>query len=190
MPLPRTILNPANSIPALKQEQRKVFLQEHKIYFEHNSRRASNRLIENRLNAYFRKKNHYYKRKETLKVLAYLPFASEVPLWHMLQKEKHLQLYYPVTRGNRLEAQQHIHAPLLPLWKMDFVLVPGLFVNKQGYRLGRGGGYYDRALRFVDRYKTIFVGYAFQIQKDVLLEPHDIPVGCIISEWHCRKCYG
>lgn len=186
----KTMYKNIDSIPELKKEQRRGFLQEHKLYFEKNSRRASNRIIQKRLHSYFRKKNHFYKRKKSLKVLAYLPFASEVPLWQMLQQESHIELYYPVIRGSRLEAQKHIHAPLVPLWKMDFILVPGLFINKQGYRLGRGGGYYDRALRFIDRYKTIFVGYAFQTHRNVLLEPHDIPVGLVISEWHCQKCYG
>lgn len=170
-----------------KEKLRKQFAVSFQNYFEKNSRFAANRLIKNRLLYFFRQNN---RTKKNLRVMIYEPFASEVPIKQMLLREKHIELYYPVERGNRLEARRKRYDKSIPLWKMDYIVVPGLFIDENGYRLGRGGGFYDRALRFIPRRKTLFAGYAFQTKLSVVLEPHDIPVGSVINEWQCQNCYG
>jgi 5,10-methenyltetrahydrofolate synthetase len=58
----------------------------------------------------------------------------------------------------------------------DFILVPGVGFNPNGYRLGRGKGYYDK---FLSKYSNLFtVGVCFreQFYLDIPTEPHDIPM--------------
>lgn len=64
--------------------------------------------------------------------------------------------------------------------EIDLVVVPGLAFNKDGYRLGFGGGYYDR---FLANYhgKTISLAFKDQIVSDIPIESHDIPVRKIIT---------
>lgn len=60
----------------------------------------------------------------------------------------------------------------------DLVLVPALAVDRAGHRLGRGGGYYDRALGHVpDETPVLAVVYAEEVLDEVPVEPHDRPVG-------------
>ena len=59
----------------------------------------------------------------------------------------------------------------------DVVLVPGLAVDVNGTRLGRGGGSYDRALgRVPVGTFTCVLLYDGEVGLDVPVEPHDRPV--------------
>ncbi|MGN1445190.1 MAG: 5-formyltetrahydrofolate cyclo-ligase [Eubacteriales bacterium] len=66
------------------------------------------------------------------------------------------------------------------------ILVPGLTFDDYGYRLGYGGGYYDRFLRDLARrgILTTTVGLIFEDcrAKELPREAHDIPVDYVISE--------
>ena len=58
--------------------------------------------------------------------------------------------------------------------QIGLVRVPGLAFNTSGYRIGYGGGYYDRYLEHFTGH-TISTLYPCQIQ-DFHPDPHDIPV--------------
>ena len=58
--------------------------------------------------------------------------------------------------------------------QIDLIHVPGLAFNPSGYRVGYGGGYYDRYLEHFTGH-TISTLYPCQIQ-DFQPDPHDIPV--------------
>lgn len=58
--------------------------------------------------------------------------------------------------------------------KIDLIHVPGLAFNPSGYRVGYGGGYYDRYLEHFSGH-TISTLYPCQIQ-DFQPDSHDIPV--------------
>lgn len=62
---------------------------------------------------------------------------------------------------------------------IDLVIVPGLAYTASGFRLGYGGGNYDRFLPQT-RAETIGVCFAEQVVDTVPLEPHDLPVGSVI----------
>jgi 5-formyltetrahydrofolate cyclo-ligase len=64
--------------------------------------------------------------------------------------------------------------------EIDLVVVPGLAFSKNGYRLGFGGGYYDR---FLANYqgKTVSLAFKDQILSEVPVENHDIAVEKIIT---------
>lgn len=59
--------------------------------------------------------------------------------------------------------------------KIDTVLVPGVAFDKQGHRMGRGKGYYDRFLQMLPE-KSIKIGVCFpyQIVEYVPTEEHDV----------------
>ncbi|KAF0825649.1 5-formyltetrahydrofolate cyclo-ligase [Cytobacillus firmus] len=65
--------------------------------------------------------------------------------------------------------------------EIDTLIVPGLAYMKNGFRLGFGGGYYDR---FLEHYKGRTVSLAFEMQVITRfpLENHDKPVEMIITD--------
>jgi 5-formyltetrahydrofolate cyclo-ligase len=65
----------------------------------------------------------------------------------------------------------------------DVLLVPLLGFDKHNYRLGYGGGYYDRTLASIpDRPRTIGVGYENAQIATIFPQPHDIPMDVIVTE--------
>ncbi len=71
---------------------------------------------------------------------------------------------------------------IMPKKDLDFIVVPGLAFDSRGYRLGRGGGYYDRFLaNMPKRIHTVGVCFDFQIVSSVPRSSHDLPVKQIIS---------
>ena len=58
--------------------------------------------------------------------------------------------------------------------QIDLIHVPGLAFTTEGYRIGYGGGYYDRYLEHFPGH-TLSTVYPCQIQ-DFISEKHDIPV--------------
>ena len=67
--------------------------------------------------------------------------------------------------------------------EIDFIIVPGIGFSRDGTRLGRGGGYYDRYLATSSE-QTLKIGVAFSLQIiDVIpAQPHDIPVDHLITD--------
>ena len=58
--------------------------------------------------------------------------------------------------------------------EIDLVVVPGVAFTREGMRLGRGKGYYDKYLAKSDfRAYTVGVGYAHQLTENLPTEPHD-----------------
>lgn len=69
----------------------------------------------------------------------------------------------------------------------EVVLVPGLAVDDRGFRLGRGGGSYDRALGRIK--PGAWVGvllYDDEVGLDVPVEGHDRPVDAAITPSRTR----
>jgi 5,10-methenyltetrahydrofolate synthetase len=69
------------------------------------------------------------------------------------------------------------------LAEVDFAVVPALAVDRQGYRLGYGAGYFDRLLtgRGARPYCVTALPREF-ILDQVPREPHDIPVDLVLDD--------
>ena len=72
-----------------------------------------------------------------------------------------------------------------PVVEPDVMLVPLLAFDRQGYRLGYGGGFYDRTIQALRAKKTIVaigVGYAAQEIDAVPRDDHDQPLDYMMTE--------
>ena len=66
--------------------------------------------------------------------------------------------------------------PLTDLSQIQAIVVPALKIDQSGFRLGQGGGYYDRALKNLNAWKIGLV-YAGELSSEVLPhESHDVPL--------------
>jgi 5-formyltetrahydrofolate cyclo-ligase len=61
------------------------------------------------------------------------------------------------------------------------IVVPALCFDREGYRMGQGGGYYDRYLSARDLF-SVGVGRDMLLCDRVIREEHDRPVDCLVTE--------
>ena len=73
----------------------------------------------------------------------------------------------------------------------EIIIIPTVGVDQNGYRLGYGGGYYDRFLESVTQKnkRPLLVGliYDFQFIDDSINELHDIKLDIVFSEHQSKK---
>ena len=60
------------------------------------------------------------------------------------------------------------------------MLMPGLAFDKDGHRIGYGGGFYDKFLAAEPNHPTIALCYEFQMVENLPTEEYDIPVDCVL----------
>ena len=96
--------------------------------------------------------------------------------------------------GDRLEpGVWDIPVPLAaaPEVLPDLLLVPGLSFDRKGFRLGYGGGFYDRTLvklRTVKPVTAIGVAYHAQIVDEVVRDAFDAPLDYVMTEQETIAC--
>jgi 5-formyltetrahydrofolate cyclo-ligase len=72
-----------------------------------------------------------------------------------------------------------------PELEPDVLIIPLLAFDRAGYRLGYGGGFYDRTLEKLRTRKNVIaigVGYAAQELAHVPIGPHDQPLDYVMTE--------
>ena len=88
-----------------------------------------------------------------------------------------------LQRGAMNVWEPHAHCPPIDIAALDIILVPGLAFTREGARLGRGGGYYDRLLsQPACRAERIAVAFDVQIVDHIAVESHDQHIHQIITE--------
>ena len=148
-------------------------------------------------------------------VLAFVSYGHEIKTGQLLDVifNEIIKLCIPRTENNEMDfyflkqektiseqtelGEYGVTVPLSTLEKFDFdaipentmILVPGLAFDRNGNRLGKGKGYYDRFLEKILSSPTKenilgFVGYCydFQIIEKVITEENDIPVNYVVSD--------
>lgn len=85
--------------------------------------------------------------------------------------------------SENLKANGNIQEPLGSAFEnleaIDLVLVPALAIDPEGFRLGQGGGYYDRALPKLRAWKHGVVFNFEKMEHDLPRDSWDVPV----SSW-------
>src|SRR5690554_3021195 len=131
------------------------------------------------------------------KFLLYHSFGKEINTHGIIDNlyEKEKEVYLPYVDKNRRElmiSKVNKDDPLLPgvfgikepadkqnipVREMELIVVPGLIFDKKGYRIGYGGGYYDRLLKNINK-NTITIGVCFEefLLESIPIEKYDIPV--------------
>ena len=73
--------------------------------------------------------------------------------------------------------------PEFELKRIDTILVPGVAFTRDGARMGRGKGHYDRFLpQLKSESSKIGVAFSLQIFEPIPLEPHDIRLDRVLSD--------
>lgn len=72
--------------------------------------------------------------------------------------------------------------PEVPLGRIDLIIVPAVAWDSEGYRVGYGGGFYDRLLARNENGITVGLGFECQIVQQVPRAQHDLGVDMLITE--------
>lgn len=99
-------------------------------------------------------------------------------VWHLWSPE---QIYQPGAYGIPEPAAD---APLLNVADVDLILVPCVACDVKGYRLGYGGGFYDRLLSHPTWASIPTIGIVFEFARlpSLPVEPWDRPLQAICTE--------
>lgn len=84
----------------------------------------------------------------------------------------------PVNLDERLEEPS----------SLDLILVPGMGFDRQGHRMGRGKGYYDRFLDQAPNTHRIAVSFDCRILEEIPTEEWDLLMDGIVSEKGYTSC--
>lgn len=127
-------------------------------------------------------------------------FGDEIdttPLMQALWAQK-VRLALPKVAGRGMPLEFHAYKPgdelqrsafgvdepvaTAPVVTPSVLVVPLLAFDAEGYRLGYGGGYYDRTLARMRGILAVGVGFAVQQVPSVPREAHDAPLDKIVTE--------
>lgn len=132
--------------------------------------------------------------KSSKNVMLFYPLKDELDLTMLLEDNKNF--YLPRVNGENLEVCPYkkgdelkksnlkIYEPVVKSCAtavLDLVIVPALLVDKSGYRLGYGGGYYDRFLEQNKGLKTLCAIPEELVVENIPTDEFDIKMDYIIS---------
>lgn len=133
-------------------------------------------------------------------ILMYHSLPDELPTRRFLAKWKDRKKFYlPRVNGVNLEILPYeesrvelgafqIEEPTgndcVNCSDIEVIVVPGVAYDRNGNRLGRGKGFYDRLLENYKGYK-IGVGYPFQVLESLPVDEHDVKMDMVISSDEC-----
>lgn len=187
--------NSLTSLSKQRQQLRKIMRKKRLSFSEQQQLSASQKIIQPALNL--------IEQHQAEHIAFYLPFNGEISplvLLEQLQfqgKKCYLPVLHPFSPQQLLfieyQSQQDLEQnhfgiwqpkldvrKVLPLTKLEMIFVPLVACDKQGNRLGMGGGFYDRTLS--QHPNLISIGLAHQCQQveKLPLESWDVPLNYIL----------
>ncbi|MCT4792581.1 MULTISPECIES: 5-formyltetrahydrofolate cyclo-ligase [Exiguobacterium] len=123
-------------------------------------------------------------------VLKAWQLGKQVVIPKVIQQE--MKFFEYVPNSPLIETKMGIREPddqanEQSLRSVDLCLVPGRAFTRAGYRIGWGGGFYDRALTDYPGH-TVAVTFDCQLVSDFEVEPFDQPVQKIVTESKVIVC--
>lgn len=132
-------------------------------------------------------------------VLLYHSLKDEVQTHAFIEKwSKQKRIVLPVVAGDVLELRLHtgpddlragsygIAEPTGPLFTdyaaIDLAVIPGVAFDREGHRLGRGKGYYDKLLPLLPSALKTGLCFPFQLVEEVPAESFDICMDMVITK--------
>ncbi len=138
------------------------------------------------------------------RITGYAAMRTELPLWNLLEILQHRGAvtglpivigkdaplsFHRWQKGDAL--QEGVYGELTPFSDVEaiipnIILVPLLAYSKKGYRLGYGGGFYDRTVAYLRAHGVTvqYIGVAYSAQQldEVPFDSHDVKLDAIITE--------
>lgn len=162
-----------------KQNMRAILQQKRRILSDEDVARCSDEVVQQITN------NDIYKKAKT--VMFYYPVEHEIDVLGLAELNPEKCFLLPVTHRKSIEVRIYLDKDNLQpgkfgipepqteeyKGKIDLVIVPGVGFDKRLFRLGRGGGYYDRFISTLRYTKKIGVGYHFQLVNKIPHQHHD-----------------
>ena len=130
--------------------------------------------------------------KAAKNVLIFYPLKYEINVLELLKDDKNFYLpkvfedkllvcpYCDKLEKSYLNIYEPCSEPINPKI-IDLVIVPGLMVDKKNYRLGYGGGFYDRFLVSNPQIVSVLPISKDLIVENLPIEEFDIPINYVIS---------
>ena len=123
----------------------------------------------------------------TLEIISYLHSKNKTLLLPVIQEKSNKLLfakYYPKAEliKNHFGIFEPKEKEFFDKADIDIALIPCVAFNNQLFRLGMGGGYYDRT--FAEKKSTTCIGlaYSFQVIDEPFEEKHDIKMDYVITQ--------
>lgn len=137
--------------------------------------------------------------QEATVILTYLPMHAEVDLLPLMENNSQKtwlvprilpqsrMFFHPYDPGRLVRHQFGMlepdpALPVIPANQVELVLTPGLAYDLHGWRLGYGGGFYDRFLSEQRTCISIGVTYQALLQTDLPHLEYDVQVQYFVTE--------
>lgn len=131
---------------------------------------------------------------------AYMAKDNEVNLSQLVAERTDVKFVYPTVLGDAMSFYNCTNinhfksskwgvlepdpkkSQLINLEQVDLVLVPGVAFDRNGGRLGRGKGFYDKALQNFSGLKVGVSNVAQICEEDLPVEKHDVRMNLIVTD--------
>lgn len=147
--------------------------------------------------------------KKSQVLMCYVTYKNEVPteriITHALNLKKKIAVPVVLTNKKQLKASlvydlnelkpgaysilEPSKRKIISPSQLELVIVPGTVFDRRGFRIGYGGGYYDRFLANLNPEITT-VGLAFELQlvERIPQHSHDVALKKIVTEKRVIEC--